>query len=327
MYEWKVPQSGFSPGEETAELPIEEGEDQSLPSPDNLVLPPCKHRAKHPFVKSCRETHSSSPRKDVSVHGTTRLTRPSDGGGFLGAKAWKRRQARGVEAGSELTDVRSVLQSYEVQEESEDGDGLLASSPSRSPSLSSIVPGTEAQWGGGEIKEGSRLHQECLLAGTKALPSRETVHLCPNTATEDTENPSPATLGATPMHGKRKPTEGANQGENCGAKKWQDQGARRGWTALSAAHIRLHPIYPRLPKGQLNLAVSGPRRRGMRREAVASASQTIASGDAGPSRVTAKSRWAEGNPIQMGLRLTAKMPLGDNYREARLVWESTYRRL
>lgn len=60
----------------------------------------------------------------------------------MGAKAWKRRQARGVEAGSELTDVRSVLQSYEVQEESEDGDGLLASSPSRSPSLSSIVPGT-----------------------------------------------------------------------------------------------------------------------------------------------------------------------------------------
>lgn len=126
------------------------------------------------------------------------------------------------------------------------------------------------------------------------------------------------------MHGKRKPTEGANQGENCGAKKWQDLGARRGWTALSAAHIRLHPIYPRLPKGQSNQAVSGQRRRGMRREAVASASQTIASGDAGPSRVTAKSRWAEGNPIQMGLRLTAKMPLGDNYREARLVWESTY---
>lgn len=54
-----------------------------------------------------------------------------------------------MEAGSELTDVRSVLQSYEVQEESEDGDGLLASSPSRSPSLSSIVPGTEAQWGRG----------------------------------------------------------------------------------------------------------------------------------------------------------------------------------
>lgn len=54
-----------------------------------------------------------------------------------------------MEAGSELTDVRSVLQSCEVQEESEDGDGLLASSPSRSPSLSSIVPGTEAQWGGG----------------------------------------------------------------------------------------------------------------------------------------------------------------------------------
>lgn len=65
----------------------------------------------------------------------------------------------------------------------------------------------------------------------------------------------------------------------------------------------------------------------MRRESVASASQTIASGDAGPSWVTAKSRWAEGNPIQMGLRLTAKMPLGDNYREARLVWESTYGRL
>lgn len=82
-----------------------------------------------------------------------------------------------MEAGSELTDVRSVLQSHEVQEESEDGDGLLASSPSRSPSLSSIVPGTEAQWGGGEIKEGSRLHQECLLAGTKALPLLETVHL------------------------------------------------------------------------------------------------------------------------------------------------------
>lgn len=57
-----------------------------------------------------------------------------------------------MEAGSELTDVRSVLQSYEVQEESEDGDGLLASSSSRSPSLSSIVPGTEAQWGGGGVR-------------------------------------------------------------------------------------------------------------------------------------------------------------------------------
>lgn len=47
-----------------------------------------------------------------------------------------------MEAGSELTDVRSVLQSYEVQEESEDGDGLLVSSASCSPSLSSILAGT-----------------------------------------------------------------------------------------------------------------------------------------------------------------------------------------
>lgn len=76
------------------------------------------------------KTHSSSPRKDVSVHSTTRVARPPDEGGFLAAKAWKRRQTRGVEAESELTDVRSVLQSYEVQEESEDGDGLLVSSAS-----------------------------------------------------------------------------------------------------------------------------------------------------------------------------------------------------
>lgn len=159
--------------------------------------PPRKRRAKYPFAKSCKETHSSSPRKDVSVHGTTRFTRPPGGGGILGAKAWKRRQTLGVEAGSELTDVRSVLQSYEVQEESEDGDGLLASSPSRSPSFSSIVAGTD-RWGtraSGETKGRSKSYQEFLLGGTKAVPSLETVHPRPGAATEDTNLPSPFPLG------------------------------------------------------------------------------------------------------------------------------------
>lgn len=54
-----------------------------------------------------------------------------------------------MEAGSELTGVRSVLQSCEVQEESDDGDGLLASSASRSPSLSSIVAATGTSLGKG----------------------------------------------------------------------------------------------------------------------------------------------------------------------------------
>lgn len=46
-----VPQSGISPGEETAELAIEKGEDESLPSPEDLVLPPCKRRAKPSLCK------------------------------------------------------------------------------------------------------------------------------------------------------------------------------------------------------------------------------------------------------------------------------------
>lgn len=58
----------------------------------------------------------------------------------------------GVKARSELTDVRSVLQSNDVQEESEDRDGLLPSSSSCNPSPRSIQPGIEAREWLDEVK-------------------------------------------------------------------------------------------------------------------------------------------------------------------------------
>lgn len=100
-----------------------------------------------PLLRWC--TYSSSPRKDVSLHATLRIRSPDepladDEEDFdFGIEASKSLQqlgaVTGVEARSELTDVRSVLQSNDVQEESEDRDGLLPSSSSCNPSPRSIA--------------------------------------------------------------------------------------------------------------------------------------------------------------------------------------------
>lgn len=91
-------------------------------------------------------TYSSFPRKDVSLHATF-LVRASEEAlteeDFFGC--WSSNGLRppgavtGVETWSELTDVRSVLRSNDVQEESEETEGLVFTFSSCNPSLRSMV--------------------------------------------------------------------------------------------------------------------------------------------------------------------------------------------
>lgn len=80
----------------------------------------------------CSSTYSSFPRKEVSFHTNTLLCIPEDTlmGGKLGGSLNASQPlgaATGVETWSELTDVRSVLRSNDVQDESEDTEGLVSS--------------------------------------------------------------------------------------------------------------------------------------------------------------------------------------------------------
>lgn len=76
-------------------------------------------------------TYSSFPRKDVSLHATARaLDKTMSEEDFFGrgsSKALKPlRAVTGVTIWSELTEVMSVLMSKDVQEESEDKEGLVS---------------------------------------------------------------------------------------------------------------------------------------------------------------------------------------------------------
>lgn len=100
-------------------------------------------------------TYSSFPRKDVSLHATVLIriseeTLTEDVFGRWSSKGLQPLGAvTGVKTWSELTDVRSVLRSNDVQEESEEAEGLVSTFSSCNLSLRSMVQG----WKCGERNE------------------------------------------------------------------------------------------------------------------------------------------------------------------------------
>lgn len=98
-------------------------------------------------------TYSSFPRKDVSLHTNTLVCFPEDtlfkGKLRDSPKSSQPLEATGVETWSELMDVRSVLRSNDVQDESDETEGLVSSFSSCHLSLRSIVREWQAtrMWG------------------------------------------------------------------------------------------------------------------------------------------------------------------------------------
>lgn len=89
-------------------------------------------------------TYSSFPRKDVSLHTKTLVCFPEDTlikGKLLDSlnNSQALEASIGVETWSELMDVRSVLRSNDVQDESEETEGLVSSFSSCHPSSRSMV--------------------------------------------------------------------------------------------------------------------------------------------------------------------------------------------
>lgn len=109
-------------------------------------------------------THSSSPRKDVSIHTPQdKLT-----GSFWGL--WSS-AGQPLEARSELTDVRSVLRSKDVQE-AEETDGLVSTFSSCETRPRSMVREEKCK-GQEEGREGHECMKEDVMKRrrqTSALP-------------------------------------------------------------------------------------------------------------------------------------------------------------
>lgn len=109
----------------------------------------------------CFCTYSSLPRKDVSLHANTLVCFPEDTL-FKGKLRDSPNSSQlleavtGLETWSELMDVRSVLRSNDVQEESEETEGLPSSFSSRHPPLRSMVRGWQATrtWGAVKMRDG-----------------------------------------------------------------------------------------------------------------------------------------------------------------------------
>lgn len=109
--------------------------------------------------KCYKYTYSSFPRKDVSLQATS-LVRTSeetltveDVFGCWSKKGFQPVGAvTGVKVWSELMDVRSVLRSNDVQEESEEAEGLVSTFSSCNPSPRFIVQ--EWKWRGRVLDEG-----------------------------------------------------------------------------------------------------------------------------------------------------------------------------
>lgn len=95
------------------------------------------------LFKQC--TYSSFPRKEVSLHATFLVRTPEETlteEDLCGCWSSSSLQPCGAVTGvmtPELTDVRSVLRSNDVQEESEEAEGLVSTLSSRNPPPRSMV--------------------------------------------------------------------------------------------------------------------------------------------------------------------------------------------
>lgn len=111
----------------------------------------------------CCCTYSSFPTKDVSHHVISQVRTAEeiltkDIFGRWSSKGWEQLGAvTGVKTWSELTDVRSVLRSNDVQEESEEEEGLVPTFSSRHPS-----PGSMLQSKDKNVQKGMQMNEGVL---------------------------------------------------------------------------------------------------------------------------------------------------------------------